>query len=154
MRRLAVALTAALAGGCLGTLDFVDPEVGAPLGERCANEDSDINHDVSFKADILPVLRAEAGPVGCACHQPTKPDPIGFEQTGLDLSSYSGLRAGGSHSQTNIVVPGRPCDSVLWQKVSAGPPFGARMPFNAPPFLADADRQRIADWIAEGARDN
>lgn len=139
---------------CLGTLDFVDPEVGAPLADRCTNADSEIGRDVSFKNDVLPILKGQAGPVGCSCHQPTAPDPIGFEQTGLDLSSYAGLRAGGGRSSATIVIPGRPCESVFWQKMSAGPPFGSRMPFNGPPFVPEEQRRLIADWIAEGARDN
>lgn len=137
-----------------GCLDALDPQVGAPLVDRCVNQDSDPRNDVSFSRDILPIFKKEAGPVGCTCHQPTDPNPLGFEQTGLDLSSYTGLRAGGSNSMAAIVIPGQPCESILWQKISAGPPFGARMPFSGPPFLSDAQRRLIADWIAEGAHAN
>ncbi|MCK6550369.1 hypothetical protein L6R52_31320 [Myxococcota bacterium] len=140
---------------CAGAIDELDPEVGAPINERCANQDSNPDVDVSFSAQILPVLKRQQGiPVGCTCHQPTEPNPIGFEQAGLDLSSFAALMRGGNNSKSNIVVPGQPCDSVLWQKISAGPPFGARMPFAGPPFLDDATRALFADWIAEGARDN
>ena len=64
------------------------------------------------------------------------------------------MLAGGQNTGASIVVSGMPCDSLLWQKISPGPPFGARMPFNGPPFLSDEQRRLIGDWIAEGARDN
>lgn len=154
--RPALIFAAALCGvtGCIGTLDPFDPEVGEALSERCANQDSDPDRDVSFSTQILPILKKQGEPVGCSCHQPSDPNPIGFEQGGLDLSSHMALFRGGNNSKSNIIVPGQPCDSILWQKISAGPPFGARMPFSGPPFLADEKRVLISDWIAEGARDN
>lgn len=154
MRRLALALLGALlvGTGCLGALD---PMVGEPLAERCANVDSDPDTEVSFARDVQPILLGAAeGQPGCGCHIPGTPDPIGLEETGLDLSTYGGLIAGGKNSLGGVVVPGAPCESVIWQKVSAGPPFGSRMPFNGPPFLDAATRQLLSDWIAEGARDN
>lgn len=147
-------LSLLLLAGCYDAISDLDPGVGGPLAPRCANQDSDPDTDVSFANQILPVLKKQGVAVGCTCHQPTDPNPIGFEQTGLNLSSYSALLRGGNNSQSSIVVPGQPCDSVLWQKVSPGPPFGSRMPFSGPPFLDEATRQLIADWIAEGARDN
>ncbi len=140
--------------GCLDAIDPLDPQVGAALSPRCANEDSDPDNDVSFARDLLPVFLGEADDVGCSCHLSGTADSIGFDESGLDLSSYRGLRAGGVNSLTSIVVPDAPCDSILWQKVSPGPPFGSRMPFDGPPFLSDETRQLISDWIAEGARDN
>ncbi len=139
---------------CLDIVDPLDPNVGEPLVARCSNVDSDPDRNVSYLRDISPLINGATGQPGCGCHLPTSADPIGLEATGLDLSSYAGIRAGGVNSLTSIIVPGSPCDSVLWQKVSPGPPFGARMPFDGPPFL-DADTRRLlSDWIAEGARDN
>lgn len=153
----ALALASALAfafAGCYAAIDDLDPQVGGALSERCANQDSDPDHDVSFSKQILPVLKRQNVAIGCTCHQPTEPNPIGVEQSGLDLSSHAALMRGGNNSKANLVIPGQPCDSVLWQKISAGPPFGARMPFSGPPFLDDATRVLFADWIAEGAHDD
>jgi len=147
-------LLALASAGCYDRIDALDPMVGDPIVERCANTDSDPDEEVSFSNEILPVLKKQNVPVGCSCHQPSDPNPIGLEQAGLDLSGYDALLRGGNNSKSAIVVPGQPCDSVLWQKVSAGPPFGARMPFNGPPFLDDETRRKFSDWIAEGARDN
>lgn len=139
--------------GCIESFDGVDPETGGALADRCTDADSDPDTDVSFENDVRPLLHGEvAGAPGCACHLPARPNPIGFEQTGLDLTNLDSLRAGGVRSQSNIVVAGKPCSSILWQKISAGPPFGSRMPFDGPPFLQAEQRRLIADWIAEGAR--
>jgi hypothetical protein len=154
VKQIRLLFAIALAGGCYDVIDPLDPMVGEPLSERCANQDSDSDTDVSFSRQILPVLKKQNVAVGCNCHQPSDPNPIGLEQGGLDLSSHMSLLRGGNNSRANIVVPGQPCDSILWQKISAGPPFGARMPFNGPPFLDDETRQLFSDWIAEGARDN
>lgn len=149
-----LAVAAVASTGCLEKLDYFDPMVGAPQSERCIDEDSDQSTDVSFSADILPMFRGQTAAPGCGCHVPPDAPTIGVDESGLDLSSYSGVRAGGINSGASAVVSGMPCSSVLWQKVSAGVPFGARMPFDGPPFLDAAARQTIADWIAEGASDN
>lgn len=131
--------------GCGG----LDPEVGALREARCVDEDSDPTQDVSFARDILPIIEAE---VGCRCHLPEASDPIGFIATGLNLSTREALLSGGIRSGADIVTVGSACDSILYQKTGSSPPFGSRMPFDGPPLLGEEARQRIADWIIEGAR--
>ena len=150
-RRVLVALCAALA---LAASCDLQPETGPALHERCSDEDSDPGQDVSFQRDILDGIIARR-PGGClGCHDPGMDPPLGTNLGGLELTSYATLRAGGVNSGADIVVAGQPCSSVLFLKVGAGPPFGARMPANGPPFLSDADVALLHDWIAEGARDN
>lgn len=127
------------------------PDVGPPQNERCANVDSDPEVDVSFADDIVPGIWV---PHCAKCHDPEQPNPIGVEISGLDLTSHASVLAGGVNSGTDGVVPGKPCDSLLVTKLSAGPPFGSRMPFNGPPFLTAEQVRLVADWIAEGAKDN
>lgn len=151
----ALSALAVLAVGCLDVIEPLNAEVGDPVASRCVGSDSDPDVTVSFRAHILPLLaRVEPGKAGCSCHQPASSNRIGIDVGGLDLSSYAGLSAGGVNSRGQVFVPGDPCGSVIIQKTGAGPPFGSRMPFNGPPFLADAERQLIIDWIAEGAHDN
>ncbi len=139
---------AVIAGLWLMACGELDPGVGPPRAGRCVDRDSDPEQSLSFIADIRPIID---GDPGCGCHLPTEPDPIGFIATGLDLSSLERLLEGGVTSGADIVVPGLPCQSVLYQKTTAAPPFGSQMPFDGPPMLPERDRQRIADWIAQGA---
>jgi hypothetical protein len=134
-----------------GCLDGFSPDVGPPLRATCVDTDSNTGHTVHF-SDVEDVLASRDG--HCLdCHSPASPAPVGVEVGGLDLSAYDYLRAGGVISGDRIVVPGQPCESVLVQKVSAAPPFGARMPLDGPPFLDDDEQRVLADWIAEGAHE-
>jgi hypothetical protein len=117
---------------------------GAVAPGRC--EDSDPTNAVLFSRDILPLLTRSPG--ACtSCH--------GASATaGFAVGSYTALRAGGQVSGERIVIAGDPCGSVLYQKLGLAPPYGARMPYNGPPFYSSADLALVRDWIAEGAHDN
>jgi len=150
---------AAVAAVCIALLPFgciseLEPDVGAVRAGICKPEDTDPERDVSFQEDILMMFERPRGEPGCGCHLPTSGRPVGIELAGLDLSTYDKLMHGGNQSAEEIVVPGDPCASILLQKVSSAPPFGARMPTSGPPFWSPADRDLLSDWIAEGARDN
>jgi Planctomycete cytochrome C len=136
--------------GLVGCLDPFAPEVGPPQRPVCTNEDSNPDHDVVFATDVLEnVLKKDCG----FCHNPDGATPIGIMIGGLDMSSFAALRRGGANSQRAIIVPGKPCDSILIKKVLEGPPFGARMPLNGPPYLSVPDIDILRDWIAEGAHE-
>ncbi|CAN5248969.1 hypothetical protein BH11MYX1_BH11MYX1_31120 [soil metagenome] len=125
-----------------------EPEVGAPSRIACNGSDSDPAVAIDFGRDVATgVLAGHCD----RCHTPTGVTPIGLTIGGLDFSSATSLRRGGVQGGTDIVVPGDPCASVLVQKISAAPPFGARMPLDGPPFLSASQIQVISDWIAEGA---
>jgi hypothetical protein len=138
------ALLALAAAGC-----SVVPDVGPRLAGTCDDTDSrSAGKPVSFAGDLQPLILRNMG--GCSCHL----NGIGTQLAGLNLSSVSTLRRGGFNSGSRIVVPGDPCNSILYQKVSDGPPFGSRMPLNGPPFWTADEIQLLHDWIAEGANDN
>jgi hypothetical protein len=144
----------ALALAATGCLDTLGPDVGPPLRAACSNEDSDPATAVHFATDLQSAVFSRVV-TGCVrCHTPGGVTPIGLQISGLDLSSYATLRAGGIQSEMTIVVPGEPCASVLLQKIGTAPPFGARMPLDGPPYLDARDIQMVADWIAEGANDD
>jgi mono/diheme cytochrome c family protein len=148
MGRLAVAcllLVLILVLALAGCIDALEPDTGAALAGRCVDEDSDTGTSVSFVTDIAPVFAERCA----ACHFPDGIAPIGLQVTGLDLSSHASVIAGARTGA--VVVADKPCASVLFLKVSPGPPFGGRMPLNGPPFLTDGQIQLIHDWIAEGA---
>ena len=133
--------------GCL------DPDVGPLQVPFCVDDDSDSSRSVSYAADIEPLFNNDS--TGCAdCHLPGGQSPIGISIGGLDLTSFSTLSTGGATSSQSIIVPGKPCKSVLYLKLTAAPPSGARMPATGPPFFTASEIQLVHDWIAEGAHDN
>ena len=139
MRALAMAV---LLLGC-GQLD---PELGAEKTptEGCVLEDSDPSDPVNFGE-----VRDEIFIPRCNCH--TIAGGLGQTVGGLDLSDYDAMREGGRVGKENVVVPGAPCESVIIQKTGEPPPFGARMPLSGLE-LGTSSRQKLIDWIAEGAR--
>lgn len=149
MKRLALLALLALlpTAGC-----ELEPDVGPPIATRCSNADSDPDSDIDFARDILPIMVREQA--GCVpCHRGIENGVSVMKTSGLDLSSYQTLRQGGLNSGTDVVIPGEPCSSILYLKVSPGPPFGSRMPYDGPPFLSELELRFIHDWIAEGAKE-
>lgn len=139
-----------------GCSEFTPVETPPNIFARCRNEDTDPATPVSFERDILQgifMVQRENAP-GCSCHNPNDPLPVGFQMSGLDLSSHAAALRGGSNTGANAIIAGRPCDSILYLKVTPSPPLGARMPRNGPPFLSDAQIRLVHDWISEGARAN
>ncbi|MCL2450528.1 MAG: hypothetical protein FWD17_16390 [Polyangiaceae bacterium] len=131
------------------------PETGT-LAPACVDADSDPTADVPFASMIRPWMdRSETDPLahGCKrCHYASAPEPMGIELGGLDMTTLASLRRGGRTSGTNIVIPGKPCESVLVQKLRGD--YGAapaRMPKDGPPYWPDNWIQAVSDWIAEGA---
>ena len=146
VRRGLVAMAAVLAG-CVEP-----PDVGPPLRPACSAAPADPDHVVRFQTDIRDAIFLR--PDLCVrCHTSTGATPIGLAVSGLDLSSYARLRAGGAMGGMSTVVPGDPCASVLVKKLGPAPPFGGRMPLDGP-YLQPAELQTIVDWIAAGALDD
>lgn len=115
-----------------------------PKLARCI--DSDPSTNVSFSLQVRPLTtRSPGGCIGCHGSNTT---------SGFSVGSYDSLRRGGLNSGTRIIVPGDPCASILPQKLGVAPPFGARMPYNGPPYFTAAELTLVRDWIAEGAQDN
>ncbi len=103
---------------------------------------------VSFKNDITPILKKHCLP----CHAEDNYNP-----SELSLDSYSDLMAGGKHGTP--VVPGKPDESIIVQKVGSNPPFGDQMPLKKksaprPDRLTDQEIGAIKAWISQGAKDN
>jgi hypothetical protein len=156
------------AGGCVGTCD-----VGLePCGGACVDTQTSNNHcgecglacspglacvagacqcaaePVSFEAEVEPLLVSNCALAGC--HAPPQ------IQLGLDLRAGKGYASlvGVASSQcgtTPRVDPGSPGTSYLLAKLRGVELCGGlAMPLNAEP-LAQAEIQRISDWICQGA---
>lgn len=109
---------------------------------------------VSFSRQIRPLINRADGPAtfGCRrCHDPSQPDPQGYQQTGLDLSSLGTLRQGGRSTGKRIVIAGDPSASALVQKVEGTFAIGARMPKDRTPWTAE-EIALLRRWIQEGAQ--
>jgi hypothetical protein len=93
----------------------------------------------SYYRDIQPVLQKNC--VGC--HQPA------LKTSGLDLTTYDGLRAGGNRGPA--FSAGAPAESLVVRYMTGE--MKPSMPLNAPP-LAKPDIELVRDWIKSGARDD
>jgi serine/threonine-protein kinase len=122
----------------------------------CSDADSNPAVRISFARDIRPLINRPddlVQPGGCVpCHDTDqKPDP---SERLLDLTRLGLLRKGGyTAGRQTMIVPGKPCDSVLVQVLRGQyPQRPCRMPINGPPYWSDAEIQLVMDWIAEGAQ--
>lgn len=98
---------------------------------------------ISYTTDLIPGI-FENIHIGCAaCHGGTNNLYLDTAQHLMEGTSIHGP----------VVHPRDSAGSILLQKVSPNPPFGAQMPQGGTP-LDDAQMLLIADWIDQGARDN
>jgi hypothetical protein len=100
--------------------------------------------EVSFEEDVFPIFKGRC----VDCHQPGGP---GYEESGLDLSTYDGLMKGTKYGP--MVVPGDPDTSnlILLLDWKASPEL--RMP-HGKKKLSTCDRDAIRPWIRQGAENN
>lgn len=138
-------------GAAGGACKELDPETG-DLRPSCDDVDSNPAVSVDFVRDIRPLIDNKVeGTKGCiGCHSATGGTMEGFNATGLDLSKLQTLRRGGANTAGRILVPGKPCDSAIVQKLQ-GTFTGGRMPKGGP-FWDASKIQLVRDWIAEGAQ--
>jgi hypothetical protein len=139
-----------MVGGC----EQLDPKVG-PASVACTDADSDPAHTVSFANQIRPLMdRTATDPNGhgcITCHYSTQSTHLCTDITGLDVASLGALRQGGITTGANIVIPGKPCESALVQKLQGDYFVGLQMPKDGPPYWSPDEIQLVIDWIAEGA---
>lgn len=88
-----------------------------------------------FQQQIAPLLAARC----LDCHNNT------HAEAGFSLETRERILAGGDGGQ--VLVPGKPEESRLWELISDDPPA---MPQDQPPLAADEQRL-LYDWIAAGA---
>ncbi|MGA9533326.1 MAG: c-type cytochrome [Anaerolineales bacterium] len=98
---------------------------------------SETQGEVSFQADILPVLDQECS----ICH-----GSLG----GWDASSYESVMTTGDNAP--VVVPGEPANSLLTTKLEGTQDIGGEMPPSGP--LAPQIVDLFTQWVQAGAPDN
>ncbi len=95
--------------------------------------------DPSFYRDVQPILQKNC----VACHQAAS------KSSGLDLTSYEGLRTGGKRGAT---FSSSSADQSLVIRYMTGE-LKPSMPMGAPP-LPKAEIELVKEWIKTGARDD
>ncbi len=154
MRIGALALAVGLGTVALGGCGLLEPQTG-PTSVACSDTDSDPANPVSFAMQIRPLMdRSNTDPTGhgcITCHYSSQPIHICTDLTGLDVATLGALRQGGTISGANIVIPGKPCESALVQKLQGDYFEGLQMPKDGPPYWSQDEIQLVIDWIAEGA---
>jgi hypothetical protein len=127
-------------------------ETRAVQEEGRSKEEVAWNDTISFSEDVFPIIQKNCLP----CHAEDN-----FNPSELSLDSYDLLMDGGRHG--DAVVPEKPDESPLVQKLLPDPPFGDRMPLDMRKKrgkkpgvkpLTEEEIQCIATWIQQGARDN
>lgn len=99
---------------------------------------------VSFSLDVLPILQNHC----VRCHHP---GGKGYEASGLDLRTYTGVMKGTRHGK--IVVPGEPLTSNLMALIEGRSDPSIRMPHKKWPLLKQ-QIEIIAQWVRQGAKNN
>lgn len=99
---------------------------------------------VTFKDDIYPILELRC----LECHQP---GGYGFEETGLDMSSYDSLMKGTKHG--DVVSPGNWAESNLLAVIDHRTDSALWMPHNRKP-MSKCEKLLIRFWVQQGAPEN
>jgi WD40 repeat protein len=98
-----------------------------------------VGAEPSFSRDIQPVLQKNCS----GCHQPS------VKSSGLDLSTYEGLRTGGKRG--SAFSPSSPDESLIVRFMTGQ--LKPSMPLGGP-MLPTAEIDRIREWIKSGAKDD
>lgn len=128
---------------------LIQPEVGDRI-PACVDVDSD-PATVDFATQIRPLFDDKVpGTRGCKdCHYAGEGTEVGIQQVQLTMKPLVKARTGGVNSRDKTIVPFKPCESIIVQKLRGTFP-GARMPKTGP-FWGPKEMQLLQDWIAEGA---
>lgn len=128
------------------------PEAVGDPNPACSNDDSDPGKSVDFATEIAPLLRTrQNGADKCTyCHDSTRPDLSSPVFLYMDTLAF--LRKGSKANGPVVVVPGKPCSSLIVRRLRGTTgAAGERMPKSGPYFRPE-QIQLVSDWIAEGAK--
>jgi mono/diheme cytochrome c family protein len=117
---------------------------GAVILAGHANPACAANAVISFKDDVLPIFKGRC----IDCHQP---GGVGYEKSGLDLTTYTGVMKGTKFGA--MVTPGDPDTSNLIWLLDGKASRELQMP-HGKKKLSICDRDAIRTWIRQGAKDN
>jgi len=116
---------------------------GSGLLLGCSADDA--TRQVSFKANVMPILEANC----VDCHSP--PSGEGYITSGLRMNSYEALMKGTKYGP--IIVPGSSVSSTLIRLVEGRADPSLTMPHNES-MLSDVQIAVLKKWVDQGAQDN
>ncbi len=99
---------------------------------------------LSFKEDVFPIIEIRC----LECHQK---GGIGYEKSGLDLSTYDGLMEGTKHGP--VVVPRSAMTSNLISVIDGRTDPALHMPLKRK-RMSKCERLSFRSWVNQGAKDN
>jgi hypothetical protein len=105
-----------------------------PVGEDTCDENT-----VYFENEVLPLLISNCAKSGC--------HDAATAEEGIILNSYSSVM------QSDVVNPGDPGESELYEKITESDPDDVMPPFPEAPLNA-TQIATIRTWIAQGAQNN
>jgi len=120
-----------------GGLSLAAATLLAPIHDACAQR-----AQMSFAEDVVPILKGYC----VSCHQP---GGEGYNESGLDLTSYDGLMKGTKFGP--MVIPGQPDSSNIIVLIDGKAKL--RMPYGHK-ALPSCLRDNIYSWIFQGAKNN
>lgn len=134
---------------CVSACMQSTPPAVSDAGAKAEQKAADIvankrQADVSFSEDILPLLKWRCS----SCHQP---GGMGFQKSGLDLTSYEGVMKGTNFGP--MIIPGDPDNSNLMMLIDWRVRPEIHMPYRKKQ-LSSCDRAAIRKWILTGAKNN
>ncbi|MHB8259606.1 MAG: hypothetical protein ACYDCN_00795 [Bacteroidia bacterium] len=108
----------------------------------------DTGTKMSYSIDIVPIINAKCGTT--ACHGAGAAGSLG----NTDLSFYGS--SGHSGSGIDNVSAGDTTGSLLWGTIAHNPPPSPYtvMPYTGYPQLTTCERNKIRNWIHQGAQNN
>ena len=145
LARTAALLTMLACARCAGTLD--DPAAFTRAGpDAGAADEATVDAATAPQCPDVPTVLAQSCGLG-GCHDATtKAEALDLVSPGL-VSRLVGVPA--AEGVGLLVDPAAPSSSVLYTKLLAAPPFGARMPTGS--SLDDGTIQCVLAWITSAA---
>lgn len=121
--------------------------LGAGISAGCSNQVSGSNPnpvpDTWYGHNVQTIFNQHCG--GGGCH-------INSSANGVNLSTYDNVINGYSNEyRANLINPGNPSSSPLYNKILPRPSHGYRMPYGRSP-LSSAMIDTIKVWINRGAK--
>ena len=136
--RPAVLLCCRIVGGCI-----VGGWIGSAAPISAATPDAVPDAEVDFRRDVLPILSNRC----FRCHGP---DEATREADLRRDEREQAVRA--AAGEVGAIVPGRPEDSLLWQRITSDDPELRMPPAATGEPLSDKERQTLHAWITSGAK--